>query len=376
MDRSVVMVSAGFHPYVGGSEKQALELSVALKAAGWEVLVATRGVGGLPSRETIRGIPVARLWAPGSGGALNSLAFMASLFVFLLRRAASYDAIHVHLAGSPALPASLAGRILGKPVVVKFGGGRGIGELAASAGTFFGRLKIRLLKWLGPRFVVVTGDLREEVAAFGLSGSKLSVLPNGVDIGTYRPVDAAERAALRRQWAWPEGLCFLYVGRLSPEKRLDMFLEVLAGTDKTSKPFCVAFVGDGPEEKQLKELCARLNIPARFHAPVKEVWRAYQAADVFILPSVSEGLSNSLLEAMSCGLAVLGSRVGGTVDAVIDGSTGILFDDENGLKAGLKRLLTEPGLPASLGRAGRERALRFSIVETAKKYEALYLGRE
>ena len=112
--RSVVMVSAGFHPYVGGSEKQALELSVALKAAGWEVLVATRRLKGLPSRETIRGIPVARLWAPGSGGALNSLGFMVSLFVFLLRRAASYDAIHVHLAGSPALPASLAGRIFGQ----------------------------------------------------------------------------------------------------------------------------------------------------------------------------------------------------------------------------------------------------------------------
>ncbi|MBI5625300.1 MAG: glycosyltransferase family 4 protein [Elusimicrobia bacterium] len=372
--RSVVMVSAGFHPYVGGSEKQALELSVALKDAGWRVVAATRRLTGLPARETVRGVEVARLWAPWRGRA-NSLAFMASLFVFLLRKASTYDAIHVHLAGSPALPASLAGRILGKPVIVKLGGGRGIGELGASAGTFLGRLKIRLLRWLGPKFVVVTPDLREEVAAYGLTGGHVSVLPNGVDTRTYRPAAAAERAALRREWGWPEGLGFLYVGRLSPEKRLGMFLEALADSARVAKPpFFVSFVGEGPEERSLKELAAKLGLKAFFHWPLTDVWKAYQAADVFVLPSVSEGLSNSLLEAMACGLAALASRVGGTVDAVVDGKTGILFDDLTGLGKGIERLLGEPGLAAAMGKAGRERSLGFSITETARRYEVLYLA--
>ncbi|MBI4676646.1 MAG: glycosyltransferase family 4 protein [Elusimicrobia bacterium] len=371
--RCVVMVSAGFYPYVGGSEKQALEISVALQAAGWKVLVLTRRLPGLPARESVRGVEVVRLWAPGTG-LVNSFTFMVSLFLYLVKESRSFGAIHVHLAGSPALPASIAGRITAKPVIVKLGGGRGIGELGASAGTFFGRLKIRLLRRLGPSFVVVTSDLREEVAAYGLSGGKLSVIPNGVDTDAYKPVPSAERSALRRGWGWPVGMGFLYVGRLSPEKRLDMFLEVLAASARTSRPFFVAFVGEGPEEERLKQLADKLSLPAHFHAPVEDVWKAYQAADVFILPSVSEGLSNSLLEAMSCGLAALASRVGGTVEAVSDGATGILFDDQAGLEAGLARLLAEPGLAASLGRAGRERALGFSIAETARKYEALYLG--
>jgi glycosyltransferase involved in cell wall biosynthesis len=354
---------------------------VALRSAGWDVRVLTRGIRGLPAREIVRGVAVRRLWAPGSG-ALNSIAFMASLFLQLIRDAASYDVIHVHLAGSPSLPASLAGRILGKPVIVKLGGGRGIGELAASGGTFLGRLKIRAVRWLGPRVVVVTSDLREEVAAFGLTGSKVSVLPNGVDTAAYRPAAGEERSALRREWGWPEGLGFLYVGRLSPEKRLPMFLEALAaeagaGAGASGRtPFFVAFVGEGPEERTLRDQAGRLGFKAFFHSPLTEVWKAYQAADVFVLPSVSEGLSNSLLEAMSCGLAALASRVGGTGEAVEDGATGILFDDVPGLRAGIGRLLREPGLAARLGSAGRERAMRFSIVETAKRYEALYLGKE
>ena len=140
------MVSAGFHPYVGGAEKQALELSVALRSRGVKVLVLTRRLPGLSRREEIRGVPVERLWCAG-GGFLNALTFMASLWWRLWARASEYSAVHVHLAGSPALPAALAGRLLGKRVIIKLGGGRGIGELAASAATRAGRAKLRLLSW-------------------------------------------------------------------------------------------------------------------------------------------------------------------------------------------------------------------------------------
>lgn len=392
--RGVLMVSAGFHPYVGGSEKQALELSVALKARGWRVRVLTRRLAGLPALETVRGIEVVRLWAAGTGLA-NSLVFMASLFLRLLREAGAFDAIHVHLAGSPALPAALAGRILGRPVIVKLGGGRGIGELAASAATFAGRLKIRLLRWLGPRFVVVTPDLRDEVAAFGLSGGKLSVIPNGVDVGVYSPAPPESRPALRKALGWPDGLGFLYVGRLSPEKRLPMFLEALAAaamappggpirpsgaapgaaggpTLPAAPAFFVAFVGEGPEEAGLRDLAGRLGLPAQFHPPTDSVWKAYQAADVFVLPSVSEGLSNALLEAMACGLAVLGSRVGGAIEAVAHGASGLLFDDRQGLEEGIRRFLDEPGLAGALGSESRRRAMRFSLADVARRYEELY----
>ncbi|MDE2511870.1 MAG: glycosyltransferase, partial [Elusimicrobia bacterium] len=129
---SVVMVSAGFWPAVGGAERQALELSVALVRRGHRVTVLTRRVNGLPAREEVRGVKIRRLPVFGRG-AIDAACFLTGSFLWLLFHWTDWDAVHAHLAGSPALSASLAGRLLGRPALVKLGGGRGIGELASSA---------------------------------------------------------------------------------------------------------------------------------------------------------------------------------------------------------------------------------------------------
>lgn len=368
------MVSAGFHPYVGGAEKQALELSVALRSRGAQVRVLTRRLPGLAPAEEVRGVPVERLWCAG-GGFVNALTFMWSLAAWLIGRAGEYSVVHVHLAGSPALPAAALGPILGKRVIVKLGGGRGIGELAASARTFGGRLKLRLLSWLRPRFVVVTEDLVGECARF-LGPVPVRVVPNGVDTARYRPPSAEEKRALRRRLGWPDGLGFLYVGRLVPEKQLDKFLLAWSRADVGSSGFA-AFVGDGPEGERLRDISEHSPSKGRvFLLPSMEaIHEAYAAADVFVLPSVSEGLSNALLEAMASGLAVLGSRVGGTAEAVEEGKTGLLFAPQDGaeLSAQIKRFLEDPALAGRLGAAAREKAAAaFSLDRTAEAYERLY----
>lgn len=372
---SVVMVSASFHPYIGGAEKQALELSLALKARGVAVRVLTRARRGLSASDEVRGIPIVRLGAWGSGF-VNAVTFMGSLFFYLLRRAPSYQVIHVHLAGSPALPAALAGKLLGKRVFIKIGGGRGIGELAASARTWTGRLKLKLLGLLSPRFVVVTKDLAEELAAFGLGGARLRHLPNGVDAGRYRPAPPEEKAVLRKTLGWPEGLCFLYVGRLSWEKRLPYFLEAWGQAFLKTPGTYVVLIGAGPEQARLKELVSRWpSGRALLLPPTDQVQSAYAAADLFILPSISEGLSNALLEAMSSGLAILASRVGGTAEVVEEGRSGLLFDPENlsELNSRFETVLARPAEVLEMGRAAR-RAVEenFSMERVARRYEELY----
>jgi glycosyltransferase involved in cell wall biosynthesis len=371
----VVMLTPNFHPHVGGAEKQALELSRALLAKGVPVRVLTRRRAGLPDEETVHGVPVRRVaaWGPGI---VDSAVFMLSSAAYLLAHRGDYGTVHVHLAGSPALAACLAGALLGKRVVVKVGGGRGIGEIALSGKSLPGRVKLRLLRLFRPDLVVVTRELVDELREFGLQA--VGVVPNGVDTKAYRPVSPAERDAFRACQGWPGGPCFLYVGRLAPEKRLERFIEAFARSAGGSDAFFV-LVGAGPEEALLRRKAREAGITRRvmFCPPREDIARVYAAADVFVLPSVSEGLSNALLEAMSSGLAVLGSRVGGTADAVVDGVSGLLFDpgDPGGPDLCIRRLLDSPELVRRLGRAARETAEgRFSLERAAESYLRLYRG--
>jgi glycosyltransferase involved in cell wall biosynthesis len=378
---SVVMVSASFHPIVGGAEKQALELSAALAARGHRVQVATRRLPNLRAREDVRGIPVHRLWRTGpAGGLLDAASFMLSLAAFLWSRRAEYSVIHVHLAGSPALASCVMGRVLRKKVFVKLGGGAGIGELAASSRTAAGRLKLRALKVLKPRFLAVAKELAQEAEKYLGTGVSVHILPNGVDADRYKPAGGpAAKEALRAKLGWPaKGLTFLYVGRLSPEKRLAQFAEIWAQASRKARgSFFFALVGSGAEEPAIESSIrfTRSQDRVKILPPREDVELAYQAADVFVLPSASEGLSNALLEALACGLPALASRVGGTPEAVEDGRSGLLFAplDEEELKLQLGKLLERPELAMVMSAAARERAVaKFSLKALAERLELLY----
>jgi glycosyltransferase involved in cell wall biosynthesis len=272
----------------------------------------------------------------------------------------------------------LVGRLKQRAVVIKLGGGRGIGELAASGRTWAGRLKLRALAVLNPRFVAVTRDLLPELAAYGLKGSPVVVIPNGVDTRRYHPVTDAEKGALRKALGWPAGLCFLYVGRFSPEKRLTQFIDVFAEARKEAgSGATLALIGSGPESARLRQIVqgAGLESWVRLHEGTDDVAGAFSAADIFILPSISEGLSNALLEAMSSGCAVLASKVGGTVEAVEDGASGLLFDpmDAKALKDHLMNLMKNPGIAVEMGRKARDAAeARFDVHGVTRRYEELY----
>jgi len=309
---------------------------------------------------------------------MNAATFLISLWIYFWREASSYDVIHVHLAGSPAVAAALTGRLLRKRVFIKLGGGKGIGELAASSRTVAGRIKLAVLGLLKPQFVAVANELAQEASTY-LGAVPVHILPNGVDTQVYSPVGAAQKAAIRSRLGWPaNAIGFLYVGRFSPEKRLPMFVEAwIELVKKTGAKAFAAFVGEGIEGVLVTDAAehARFTSNVFVHAPMADVAQAYAAADVFVLPSISEGLSNSLLEAMSSGLAVLGSRVGGTAEAVAQTQNGFLFEpgDADDLKRQLRKYLERPELADKMGAAARQTALeRYSMVKIAQTYEELY----
>lgn len=326
----VAMLIQNFHPVIGGAERQALSLSAALVAKGHRVDVITMGFPGTPRRETIRGVTVRRLPSHGAGLPRTAV-FAVTSAIYLLFASFRYDLFHVHLASSHSIFPALLARLFRKPVMIKLGGGLGIGELALSRHSIVGRIKLALLALLKPTFIVVNEDQREELRTSGLSNSPVAFIPNGVDLSIFYRAESADKQRLREEMGM-NGLVFLFVGRFAADKlRPDIFERLIAtwaGVRKTAGDISLYFVGEGPLVFDYRRLIARYGVESSVHIPgvALRVTGYLQAADVFLLPSITEGLSNALLEALACGLPVCGSRVPGIVDVVKDGEHGVLFD--------------------------------------------------
>lgn len=382
--KSVLMVSQTFYPARGGAEKQAFELSKALVKKGVKVSVITRRLGGLSAREILDGVKIERFGVVGSG-ALDSLVFMLKAFFYMLAHRTEYDAAHVHLASSPAVAAALAGGLTGKKIVVKLGRGRGLDEISLSRKTFLGRLKLRFFSLAGLELLVLSREAFKWLEnSREFPGIKPRLFRNGVDTGHYAPPLYHEKIAAKAAVGLENDLVFLSVGRLVPEKRFCEFIELWAEimAEGMAKPkLRLVVVGEGPEEERLKNAVAKLDVgqSVMLAGPKDDLLPYYRAADVFVLPSLTEGMSNSMLEAMACGVAIMASRVDGAKEAIVDGENGCLFDPLNRveIKQCLRRYVADRGLSLRMGEMARKTVVeKYSMARVAEEALEIYRDRE
>jgi len=170
-------------------------------------------------------------------------------------------------------------------------------------------------------------------------------------------------------------LLFL-TARLDPVKDLETLLRAVAIARRTT-PVQLAIAGDGPEREKLAVLARDLGIAdeVAFLGFRDDAVRLYAAADMFVLSSITEGMSLSMLEAMAAGLPVVATNVGGNSQVVREGETGLLVAprDPAALAAAICRLSTDAGLRSRMGAAGRERVEQhFSLRTTTRRYLAVY----
>ena len=380
--RRVAMVSASFHPHIGGSERQALEVSRALIRRGVAVTVLTRRLPGLTSKEDLDGVEVLRLFRAGRG-LLGSLTFLGSLFLHLVLQGRRYDAIHVHMASSPAVAAAWAGALRRLPVFIKVAGGAGVGEVAQSQESWAGRFKSTVLKQAKVQFLVVSPVQAAEIRLSGLCREPIE-LPNGVDLTSFSPgSDEREMGCLAGPDSCGQRPIFLAVMRLDEDKSqasaLERFFEGWRTARQGGMEAELWIAGDGPAKERL---CARvrelgLEDSVRWLGWVKDPLPLYRAADVFVLVSGAEGLSNAMLEAMACGLPVCAMRIPGVVERIQPDLHGLLFDPNEPLEAALalSMLASDSALRWRLGVACRQKVeAEFSIETTADRLLALYRG--
>ena len=336
-DRRVVMVSAEYPPDVlGGAEGQCQKLSAALARRGRRVTVVTSSTRPDRGPTVVDDVEIVRFRSrssPQLGGRrlASSVIWGARLYRWVKANRSDILVLHAHQAKMNAVWAVLAGWRQDIPVVVKVGTGSPRFDLdrLRRKRYLYGRLAELMVRRLAARFVAISATIEKDLRDAGVRESKIVCLPNGVQRLSDHPLTDAERAAARRQLGLEErGTYFVYTGRLSPQKNLPMLLDAFGHIGEQEGKSCLIIVGDGELRHDLEAQAARGGYADRvtFTGTVEDVASYLRAADAFVLPSLAEGSSNSLLEAMSVGIVPIVSAIGGNMDAVCHGVSGLLFE--------------------------------------------------
>ncbi len=339
---------------IGGAELHVVALTERLRARGHHVLVICPKGRPLAGELAARGLPMR---SPRATGKLDPV--MLARLVWWLRRDRT-DIIHTHLS-TASLLGSVAARIAGIPSLATVHG--------LNTGTCF--------RFAG-RVIAVSHAVKRHLVAQGIPDERVTVVHNGVDLQSLaRP---SSREALCSRWGIASGAPLLVtVGRLVPTKGHRDLLQALRLLVRNPQwqELRLLIVGSGVLLGQLQAEAEQAGLADRviFTGFQRDVLPFVHAANVFVLPSVQEGLSLSALEAMALGKPVVACRVGGTPEVVADGETGLLVSPGRPaeLAAALARLLEDPEEAERMGALGEQRARgMFDLEQMVSRIEAVY----
>ncbi len=269
------------------------------------------------------------------------------------------DVVHTHNT-APCIYGAPSAKLAGVPLVVNTRHGQG-----PAPGTRESRmlaLAARMVKLV----VCVSNDSANLAVQTGIRVDRICTIWNGIDLAAF-PFHGPR----------PDGPAVV-VARLSPEKDIQTLLLAVSLVVRQLSAFKLRVVGDGPCRESLETLAAELRLRAnvQFVGETRDVSGHLRQASMFVLPSLTEGLSLTLLEAMATGLPVVATRVGGNAEVVVEGETGLLVDpaDPGLMASAILKLATAPTLATQAGAKGRQRVEdAFDVRKMVRAYEGAYL---
>ncbi len=384
------VVSALYHPSLGGLGRQALLLTEKLAEEGVKVFVIARRMKGVPPAEFSPKVKVLRAWSlrpqvyhmpeVNLVNLLTSLSFCITCGWLLWKHRKQYEVVHFHGAGLPLIVNLPLLKLLRKKVVAKVAAA-GLGTEAGSLRGRYLRIGTLLSKLLRKvdAFVAISEEIKEGLLKDGVKAARIWRIPNFVDLRQYRKVSLPEKLQLKRRLKLPEGILVIYSGRFVQRKGINYLLEAWIEVQRQFPQARLLLLGDGQTLEDTKRYAEKLGISKTvlFLGHVNNVQDYLCSADLFVLPSLQEGLPNALLEAMAAGLPVVATRIGGVEDIVENEKNGLLVPpaDSKALAEAIKRLLSNKALAEHLARSGYSTIKKhYSLDSIVKKYLKLYRG--
>ena len=355
---NVAIIISNYYPYIGGAEIFAQEIAQRLVKDGHRVDVITgRWDRNLPQLEVINGVSVYRINLL-KFRRLGSIAYPPPMLwkLLLLNRANHYDLIHSIGEIAACEVGTIGKKLMQRPHLMTLQGGyltkgfrNRLTEIVVSG----------FVKWnLRNADVVhaISQKLAQNARRFG--AKRVVVIPNGVNGSIFKSMD---RKKLREQYGFSiDAKIVVSVARLVPVKGLDYLIKAVSLLLQTDNKINLLIIGDGSQRAELEELISELKLDNRVRLmgtiPHEQIAGFLNQADVFVLPSLSEGLGIAIIEAMACGIPVIGTNVDGIPDIIKDNDNGVLVPpgDAEALAGAIDKLLQDEELRGRLVVRGLE----------------------
>lgn len=311
---------------------------------------------------------------------LNSVFYLLDGLYWLIRHRKQYDVIHCQQIFAPAMLGLLARTILRKPVLVGVHSAGSWGEINELKNS---PLRAIRLWQLGSAdcWVVLNHEMREELKGLGIAEEKIKLIPNATTIPNEAAYLPGVKQTYRAKLNLPYQHLAIFTGRLSAEKGLDILINAWSKISEQHPQAHLLILGQGggfPDvESEIKALCHQLNLNETVHFlgfksnPIDYLL----ASDIFVLPTRTEGMSVSIIEAMASGIAIVTTNIPPNLYLCHNNVNSLLVnpDDAESLAESVNRIFRNTMLQEQFGRAAREKACRdFSVEVVADRYLTLY----
>lgn len=290
---------------------------------------------------------------------------LSAIFLAGLVKRERFDLLHANTRSSQ-LCAALVSFLTGVPYV------------STCHGFHKTRLGRRLLPLWGRGVLAISPQVRDHLKGdFHLPLDLVHLVPNGIDAEKFRPFSAEEKQIARSRWGLPGGPVIGIMARLSDIKGHEYLIRAMPGIMTDFPGVICAMFGVGPHEQYLKGIVRELGLErnVQFFYALNKAPQIIPLMDVFVVPSLNEGIGLSAMEAGACGVPVVASRVGGIPEVVLEGETGLLVPakDPRAISQAVCALLGDPEKARAMGRRAREVVIeKFSAERMVAGTEVLY----